>query len=143
MTTQPTQPLVIVNQVFEALSDGIERILGSTAKEILVGTGQDELRQAIAADLVDIIPLVGDAANVLRIQDASRKGGDFPRKRISGQLVDFIGGAIPVIGDIFDALTPTNTLSWLEAHGISPTDAQTVFETLRKEFGLQQGGGRA
>ena len=125
----------LLNRCFDQISGAIEKVLGKTGRDILIGSSQAELRQAILADLLDIIPIVGDASNILRVQDAARKGGDFPKKRIPTQLIDMLAGAVPgPIGNIADAITPTCTLAWLESKNIQPSDIRRIFEVLRSEF---------
>ncbi|MFH1486820.1 MAG: hypothetical protein ABIH46_12185 [Chloroflexota bacterium] len=125
----------LLNRVFDDVSGAIEKTLGTTGRDILIGSSQAELRQAILADICDIVPIAGDISNILRVQDAARKGGEFPKKRIPTQLLDLLVGAVPgPVGDIADAVTPTNTINWLEAKGVSPTNIREIFGILKSEF---------
>ena len=113
----------LLERVYNKTDQAARKMLGDRGRDIFMGTNHTRLSDAVAADLVDVIPLAGDFSNVLRIQDAARRGGEFSKRRLPVQLVDFIGGALPdPIGGIIDLLTPTNTLGYLESKGISPED---------------------
>lgn len=99
--------------VFDQLDGAITKALGPRAKEVLIGTTHDELIDAVTADMLDIIPAVGDFVNAMRIIDAGKKGKTHAKRRIPVQMVDFIAGAVPKVGAIADAITPTNTVTYL------------------------------
>ncbi len=74
------------------------------------GVQMKGIDEAIAGDIVDAIPVIGDITNAIRVMR------DIENKDIMDlvpQLIDLVGGAVPVIGDIFDLLTPTNTFGYL------------------------------
>jgi len=80
-------------------------------KRILFSAEHDSFAEAILADLVDVIPILGDLTNVMRVKDAMDK--NLPDRTVLLQLGDLVGGIIPVVGDIFDIITPTNTITYL------------------------------
>lgn len=83
-------------------------------RDILFESKQSSLGRAIAADLVDAIPIVGDALNLFRVRHAEKIGLTAER-RFSRQLIDLTLGVLPdPIGGIIDVLTPTNTLTYLQ-----------------------------
>lgn len=102
-----------------AKADGTLRsVVGSRVRDIIIGSDQRELLDAIVADVVDIIPIVGDASNVMRIRDAASRGAEFAKRRLPTQVIDLVGGVLPdPIGGIFDMVTPTNTINYLERTG--------------------------
>ena len=73
--------------------------------------------EAIAADALDLIPLVGDGFNAARIADAR---GD--KRRTITQSIDFAVGLIPVVGDIADIFLPVNTLNYFADRLPDPMD---------------------
>lgn len=75
-----------------------------------VSTTHESLDEAIAADVIDVIPIAGDYANALRVVDAAQQKDPL---RFGLQTGDMILGAVPVIGFIGDLLTPTNTLVFI------------------------------
>lgn len=127
-------PQEVVEWAFSSLDRTVTKTLGPQFRDVLIGAEQSELLKALAADLVDIIPVVGDIANVARVHDAAQRGGDFPRKRIPTQLIDLLAGLPPGIGELLDALTLTNTLNWLQAHGVNAADPPAVLRAFRAEF---------
>ena len=80
-------------------------------KRILFSAEHDSFAEVILADLVDVIPILGDLTNVMRVKDAMDK--NLPDRTVLLQLGDLVGGIIPVVGDIFDIITPTNTITYL------------------------------
>ena len=73
-------------------------------------TEHESLLEAILADLADMVPVVGEVAGVVRVLETLEKRDDM---RLALELGDLLAGFPPVIGDILDALTPTNTLLYL------------------------------
>ena len=97
-------------------------------QKILLGVKHNELKDAIIADLVDVIPIVGDISNVSRV--VQEKG----KTHKSRQIVDFLGGALPdPIGGAIDFLTPTNTIKYLSRGHLTPSEnMKTFIEGLKK-----------
>lgn len=84
-------------------------------RRILCSVEHDSLEEAILADFIDILPLIGDITNAMRIKEAIDK--KMPEYVAALQAGDFLGGFIPVIGDLFDLLSPTNTIVYLLREG--------------------------
>ena len=80
-------------------------------KRIALTTEHEDILEAILADLGDALPIVGDIGNLFKSMDAVKKDKTMA---IVLQSIDFVGGLIPVVGDIFDLITPTNTILFLE-----------------------------
>ncbi len=97
-----------------------DRNLGTRVCEILAGTNQQDLPDAIIADILDIIPIIGDLTNALRVIDAAGKGNEYQRKKkVAMQLIDALSGSLPdPVGAIIDAITPTNTILYLSKKGV-------------------------
>ena len=103
------------NLIFE-LEDGLNRLLDKIRdaappllREVMLESKQDTMGKSILADVVDVIPFVGDAANMYRV----RHGGGQP-ERVSRQATDLFAGSMPEpLGFILDALSPTNLLTFL------------------------------
>lgn len=104
-------------------TDEVRRFLDEVAetappeiKDILFESTQTSLGRAIAADLWDAIPIVGDASNLFRVRHAEKVGITRSR-RFSKQVVDLAIGVLPdPVGGILDLLTPTNTITYLQEH---------------------------
>lgn len=102
-------------------SDEVRRFLDEVAetappeiKDILFESKQTTLGRAIAADLWDAIPIVGDASNFFRVRHAEKVGITRSR-RFSKQIVDLAVGLLPdPVGGILDLLTPTNTITYIQ-----------------------------
>lgn len=74
---------------------------------VLFGSDFETVEEAIAADLLSGIPVLGGIGDFFRVTNADTK-----RKRAL-QMLDAISGSIPVIGQ----LTFTNTLLYLDKTG--------------------------
>ena len=79
----------------------------STAKRILWGTTHKNLTEAILADVVDVIPVVGDLGNAIKVYNLAKKGES---DKLTLHTGDLVIGIVPVIGAVGDLITPTNTL---------------------------------
>lgn len=95
---------------------------------ILIGVKHNELKDAIMADLFDVIPIVGDISNVSRV--VQEKG----KTRKARQIVDLLAGALPdPIGGAIDFLTPTNTIKYLSKGYLTPADrVKTAIRKLKE-----------
>lgn len=76
----------------------------SKLSNIVFGIEHDNIIQAIAADLVDIIPIAGEITNISRIRNSKTKS------RRTLQSIDLVTGVIPFA----NILTPTNTILFIE-----------------------------
>ena len=82
-------------------------------RDVLFESKQASLGRAVAADLIDAVPILGDASNIFRVRHAEKFNVTRPR-RFSRQLIDLAAGALPdPLGGIIDLITPTNTLTYL------------------------------
>ncbi len=107
------------------LEDNLNRFLDDVAasappeiRDILFESKQSTLGRAVAADVIDIIPFVGDAANFFRVRHAGKLGIERGR-RVGRQALDLGLGSLPdPVGAVLDALTPTNTNTYLREQGI-------------------------
>lgn len=77
---------------------------------IVASSSQKNLSEALMSDAVDIVPVVGDVSNAIKVYDSAKKGES---KQLILHTGDFILGIIPIIGDFADLLTPTNTLIYV------------------------------
>ena len=78
---------------------------------ILVGIEHKSFSQAAIADVVDVLPIVGDVSNAIR---TSLETNEMAKNR---QKLDFMVGVLPPpIGDVLDVLTPTNTMNYCLLH---------------------------
>jgi hypothetical protein len=86
-------------------------------RHILIGVKHSELKDAILADLFDVIPIVGDVSNISRaIQEREKT-------HKARQIVDLFAGALPdPIGGAIDFLTPTNTIKYFSKGHLTPAD---------------------
>lgn len=77
---------------------------------VLSGTKFDSIEDAIAADLVSAVPIIGAVSDFLRVLDSDTR----PQKVL--QMADFITEPVPLLS----VVTPTNTLLYLDSKGILP-----------------------
>lgn len=97
---------------------GIKRIPGTVrVGKVIGGVGHDTLLEAALADAIDVIPIVGDVTNVLRLQNAMETDNKhLRRRRILVQGFDLAVGTLPeavpgfgtVGAGIADLITPSN-----------------------------------
>lgn len=98
---------------FNRLLDAIPRAAPESLRDVLFESKQSTLGKAIAADLLDALPIVGDVGNFFRVRDAAKVGMVRP-KRITRQMVDLLVGILPdPVGGIADLLLPVNTVTYL------------------------------
>ena len=82
-----------------------------TLWRVLASAKHESLGEALLADFIDSIPIIGDITNAIRVKDAIDK--KMPDYIVLLQAGDLILGIPPIIGEIFDILSPTNTLTYL------------------------------
>jgi len=82
-----------------------------TLWRVLASAKHESLDEALLADFIDSLPIIGDITNAMRVADAIDK--KMPDYLIIMQAGDLILGIPPIIGEIFDILSPTNTLTYL------------------------------
>ena len=73
-----------------------------------------DITEAVFADLVDLVPVIGEIAGIYRIKEAIDAKDDM---RVLLETGDLFAGFPPLIGDLLDALTPTNLLLYLMRGG--------------------------
>ena len=90
--------------------DRIENMAPPFVREVALSSKQDTMGKAALADAVDVIPIIGDVANMFRV----RHGGGKP-ERVKSQATDLLAGSLPEpLGFILDALSPTNFMTFLK-----------------------------
>lgn len=76
--------------------------------EVLFGTKHEMLSEAVIADIIDGIPIIGDISNAIR---AAKEEDE---RRRAAQVADTLLGTMPEpLGIIADILTPTNMMIYL------------------------------
>lgn len=90
-------------------------------KNILTGTDFDRIEDAIAADLVSAIPIIGAASDFMRLLDSESR----PQKAL--QAIDLITSPLPIV----DVFTPTNTLLYLDKRGLLPVKIERIEEIMK------------
>lgn len=84
--------------------------------KILTGTEFDRIEDAIAADLVSSLPIVGAVSDFMRLIDSESR----PQKAL--QALDMIAEPVPII----NLVTPTNTLLYLDKKGVLPVRLEKI-----------------
>ena len=103
-----------INKLFYSIIENCKKRFGESPCNVLMGANHKNLFEAILADIVDAIPIIGDISNFFRIIDAANNPDVAVRRRVTAQLIDFVLGLLPSpIGTILDILTPTNTIMYL------------------------------
>lgn len=91
------------------LPDGLD---GDTLDRILTEPQQESLLEALAADAVDAVPLVGDLMVLSRMKAAEEQGIEYPERPTSVEnALSDIPAPLDTIGDI---LISQNTMQYLD-----------------------------
>ncbi len=90
-------------------------------KKIMVGTDFDSIEDAIAADLVSALPIVGAVTDFFRLLDSETR----PQKAL--QAIDMITSPLPLV----DFITPTNTLLYLDKRGFLPVKLEKIEDMMK------------
>ena len=90
-------------------------------KNILIGTEHNTIEDAIAADLVSALPIVGAMTDFFRLLDSESR----PQKAL--QALDMIAEPVPII----NLITPTNTLVYLDKRGLLPFKLEKIDEIIK------------
>lgn len=117
-------PFEPITDLAAQLQDGLDRFFEDVVqnappemRDILFESKQSTLGRAMLADVVDVIPVVGDVSNFFRVRHAGQVG-QVRTKRVPRQSLDLLLGSAPEpVGAILDILTPTNTLTFLREGG--------------------------
>ena len=103
-----------INKFFMSIIENCKKRYGEEFCNILFGAEHKSLREAILADIIDTLPIIGDISNFFRVVDAANNPDIAVRRRATAQLIDLMLGALPgPIGTILDIITPTNTIAYL------------------------------
>lgn len=106
---KPLDELVRIKDEIDAKISSIEdKVRTNVPFQTLFGVNHETLPQALIADLVDIVPILGEVSGVTRVRLSDSK----QRRFLQG--LDLAVDAIPVIGPIADILLPANTLMFLD-----------------------------
>lgn len=90
-------------------------------RNILVGTKHDSIEDAIAADLVSALPIIGAVTDFFRLLDSESR----PKKAL--QAIDMLTSPIPFV----DLITPTNTLFYLDGKGMLPFELKKIDDMMK------------
>ena len=90
-------------------------------KNVLVGSDFNTIEDAIAADLVSALPIIGAASDFFRLIDSESR----PQKAL--QALDMIAEPVPII----NLITPTNTLLYLDKKGFLPFKLDKINELMK------------
>ncbi|MHA1881435.1 MAG: hypothetical protein ACTSUO_00110 [Candidatus Thorarchaeota archaeon] len=84
-----------------------------TLHRVLTSSRFENIGEAMFADVIDVIPVLGDISNAMRIINARLEGDTGAFRRSFLQFVDFVGGILGPLGDVFDLITPTNIINYI------------------------------
>ena len=115
-------PVKIAGFELPTLLEICKRLTGNENMcEILAGVRHEKPSEALLADIVDFVPIIGDVLNVSRVVEAREK-----RSRLL-QIIDFILGETQ-LPDIL----PSNLIRWYETHKEKPLEevVREVRETM-------------
>ncbi len=90
-------------------------------KKVMVGTDFDSIEDAIAADLVSTLPIIGAVSDFFRLLDSETR----PQKAL--QAIDMITSPLPFV----DLVTPTNTLLYLNKKGMLPFELSKIDDIMK------------
>lgn len=103
-------------EVLEGEVDNLPpEITGDSIDRILTGPQQNRLAEALAADLVDAVPLVGDLLMLSRIEKAEERGIEYPSRPTA--LENALSDLPPPIDTIADLAISQNAMHYLEEEG--------------------------
>ena len=119
----PVKPMLkqaeAVKNQFDSLNDDMRK----TTNRILFTTNHRSILEAMAADFVDVLPMVGDVTEAERLSDARRQRDEdaivaHGTDSLFGEMADAIPVAGEFIDSLLDALLPSNTLLYLKRRGL-------------------------
>ena len=84
----------------------------STVGRVLIGADHNTLKEAIAADFVDAIPLGGDALLLVRSDRADEKGIDFPTEQ--ARIQNVVSDLPPPWDYVAESLSAPSTVAYVE-----------------------------
>ena len=98
---------------FNQFLDAVVASAPPELRDILFESKQKTMGRAVAADLFDVIPVIGDISNLFRVRHAGAPENR-PRGRVTRQTVDLLLGALPPpVGGALDFLTPSGIITRL------------------------------
>ncbi len=117
----PEKKIPALAAIAPELEDKLNRLLeivpevcSEDLRDVLFESKQTSLGKAIAADILDAFPILGDIGNFYRTRHAGKVGRERPR-RLTRQLVDTLVGVLPdPVGGIADLLLPMNTVTFIQ-----------------------------
>ena len=120
---QPVKPMLKQIDNLKNQMDRMNDYLRKTTNRILFTTRHKNLLEAMIADFVDTLPMVGDITEAERLADARRLGDEdaivaHGMDSIFGEMADAIPVAGEFIDSLLDALLPSNTLLYLKRRGL-------------------------
>lgn len=106
---KPFDKLVQIKDDIDAKISSIEdKVRTNVPFQVIFGVNHTTLPQALIADLVDAIPILGEVSGVTRVRLSDSK----QRRFLQG--LDLAIDAVPVIGPIADVFLPANTLMFID-----------------------------
>lgn len=84
--------------------------------KLLAGTDFETLEDAVAADIISAVPILGAVSDFMRVIDSEGK----PQRIL--QTLDLIASPVPPV----NIATPTNTIMYLNNKGILPVDLDRI-----------------
>lgn len=123
MAAEPIKPVINQMEYFKNIIDEFNDKLRSDLTRILFTTRHKNIIEAAIADIVDVIPGLGNITEAERLADARRIGD---RDAVVAHGIDTAVGeifsVIPMFGEFIDsfldALLPSNTLLYLKRRGL-------------------------
>ncbi|MCZ7404269.1 MAG: hypothetical protein O8C67_04970 [Candidatus Methanoperedens sp.] len=107
---KPLEPIYEKKQEIESKIKNVEtRGKNNKLFQVVMGVDHTTLSQAILADIIDALPIVGEVTNVSRIRQAD----DSSRRFIQGLNLS-LDSIPPPFGKIADAFFPANTISFID-----------------------------
>ena len=91
--------------------DIIDKPDDETLARIIAGPEHENLTEAVAADAVDVVPILGDALALKRKQEAEEKGKDMPDK--PAFIENAVSDLPPPLDTAGDVLISQNTIRYI------------------------------
>lgn len=111
--------MVMARTLVDVLEDEMDNfppeLSGEAIDRILTGPQQERFAEAVAADLVDAAPLVGDLLMLSRIEKADERGIDYPARPTA--LENAMSDLPPPFDTIADLAISQNVMHYLEDEG--------------------------
>lgn len=105
----------LVSVLRDEMDDPPEGLTGDSIDRILTGPQQEALAEAVAADLIDAAPIVGDLLAISRMEKADEMGIEYPSKPAA--LENALSDLPPPVDTVADLAISQNTMHYLEERG--------------------------